>query len=92
LGIKNKAVGSQYGAHQEVRPAPAQLVPGFVTHIANDGLNDQSGDRGGDPENGDLVYIRPQRLKDPAYISVLQGKSELDPEESKTHVPYLPEA
>ena len=39
-----------------------------------------------------FVWRGPEHLIDGAHIGKLQPKAELDSEESKDHIPYLPEA
>ena len=62
-------------------------MPGAVTEIANNGLYKQAGNGCCNPENGDVIELRAQRLEDAAHIGILQGKAELDTKKSKTHVP-----
>ena len=81
----------QHGTDQEVRPAPAQRRPGAVGQVAHDRLDDQPGQRGGDPQQRDLVHLRAEGLEDPADVRVLQCEAELDAQEPEAHVPDLPE-
>ena len=60
--------------------------------MANNGLDDQTGYGGRNPKYGDLTNIRTKCLKYATYIGQLERPAKLDPKESKTHVPYLPEA
>ena len=86
-----KRQGCQDGAEQEKRPPAAQAIPGAVAHVSDDRLHDQAGDRGRNPQDGQILDFRTQRLEDPADVGILQGEAKLDAEESKTHVPDLPE-
>jgi hypothetical protein len=54
------------------------------------GLNEKTCNRCRDPQYGYIVDFCTESLKDTAHIAVLKGKSELDAQKAKTHVPYLP--
>jgi hypothetical protein len=58
--------------------------------MADDGLNDQAGDGCGDPEDGDILNPRTERLKNTAHIGILEGEAKLNAEKPETHVPDLP--
>jgi hypothetical protein len=59
--------------------------------MSNNRLHDQPGERGGDPEDGNVINPGTQGLENPGNIRVLQSKPELYAQESKAHVPNLPE-
>ena len=54
--------------------------------MSDDGLDDQTGQRGDDPEIAQLVYICTEVGQDAACISVLQAKSHLDAHEPHAEV------
>ena len=58
---------------------------------ADERLHQQPRNRPRDPQDRQLVDRRAQCLEDAADICVLQGKTKLDPQEAKAHVPDLPE-
>ena len=66
-------------------------MPRAVTEVADDGLHDEASERSGNPQQGNVVLRRAERLEDAGHVAALQGKAELDAEESETHVPDFPE-
>lgn len=57
--------------------------------MPDDGLNNQTGNRSGDPKDGNFIHFRTQGFKNPAYIGILQRKPKLNTQKPKTHVPDL---
>src|SRR5262249_20454497 len=84
--------GGERGGGEEGRPAPAEGVPRGIAHVADDGLHEQAGERGGEPQHGDLVRVGAEVLVDGAHVGHLQRPAELDAQEAEGHVPDLPEA
>ncbi len=92
IGHEQEREGAENGADEEVRPAAAERAPGAVAHVADDGLDDEAGERRGEPEHGNLVRARAEVLVDGTHVGHLQTPAELDAEEAEAHVPDLPEA
>ena len=59
--------------------------------MTDDRLHDQSGQGSGQPQYGNLICARAQVFVDGAHVGHLQSPAELDAEETKAHVPDLPE-
>ena len=78
-------------AREEVGAAATERTPGTVAGMADDGLDDQSGKRRGEPENRNLIGFGAEIFVDGAHVGHLQAPSKLDAEEAKTHIPDLPE-
>jgi hypothetical protein len=53
----------QHRAREEVGTAPAQSGPGAIRQVADDGLNEQAGQRRRDPQPGHLVHLAPSVWK-----------------------------
>ena len=84
--------GGEDGAHEKIRPAAAERTPRAVARVADERLDDETAERRGKPEDGQLVRRGAEHLVDGAHVGQLQRPPELDAEEAKAHVPYLPEA
>ena len=92
VGHEEEHERTQDRAGEEVRAAAAEAAPGVVAGVADDGLDEQAGQRRGEPQNRNLVGARAQVLIDGAHVGHLQAPAELDAEEAEAHVPDLPEA
>ena len=57
--------------------------------MADERLDDETGERGGEPQDGDLVGARAKILVNGAHVRHLQVPAELDSEEAEAHVPDL---
>jgi hypothetical protein len=55
--------------------------------MPDDRLDEQPGDRRRDPQQGELVDIRAERLEDAAGVDVLQAPDDLHAEQAEAHVP-----
>ncbi len=77
----------QHRAGQEIGAAPAQTAPGPVRIMADDRLDEQPGQRGGDPQQREVVDALAQRLEDATHVRVLQREADLDAEEAEADVP-----
>ena len=55
--------------------------------MPDDRLDKQPGQGGRNPQDGEIVDLGTEGLKDPADIAVLEGKADLDAEEAHAHVP-----
>ncbi len=91
VGHQYQRQAGQQGSSQEVGTPAAQPVPGAVAEIADDGLHHHPGDGGHKPEPAKMLDIGAEGQQDPGCIPVLEGETELDPEESDTHVKNLSE-
>ena len=76
---------------EKIGAASAERTPGSVAHVTDNGLDNQSGERRGQPEQREGAFTCPQILIDGGHIPHLQSPAKLDPEKSETHVPDLPE-
>jgi hypothetical protein len=54
--------------------------------MADDRLDQQSGDRRRDPQDRQLVDVRAERLEDAAGVDVLQAPDDLHAEQATAHV------
>ena len=54
--------------------------------IADDGLDQQAGQRGGNPQRRQIIERGAERLEDTAHIRILQRKADLDAEKAKTDI------
>src|SRR5690606_19520283 len=68
-----------------------QPVPCTVAVMADNGLNDHTYHRCGQPEPRQLFDLGAVVSEYTTCVAVLQGKSQLDAHEPEAHVPYLPE-
>ena len=78
-------------ADQEIRAAPPHTIPRAIAEVADDGLDDETGQRCGDPEEGKLLGFGSEEGVDGRHVGHLQTPAELDSEEPEGHVPDLPE-
>ncbi len=81
--------GAQDGTSKEIWAAAAQRSPRAVTHVPNERLHQQAGERRGQPQDWDLVGMRTQVLIDGAHVGLLQTPAKLDAKETKAHVEDL---
>ena len=65
------------------RAAAAEAGPGAVGQIAHHGLHDQAGQRGGDPQQRDLVHVGAEGLEDAADVGVPRAKPNWMPRKPK---------
>ena len=79
------------GTSEDVGDSAAQPGPGSVGEDADDGLDDQSGQRCGQPEIAQVAQVRAQRLQNARRIGVLERVSDLYAQESEAEIPDLPE-
>src|SRR5690606_32948671 len=56
IGHDEQSNGRKNGAYQEIRSASSEAGPGAVAEISHNWLYHQAGDRGGDPENGNIGH------------------------------------
>jgi len=62
-------------------------VPGAIAEVANDGLDDEAGDGGGEPKEGKGRFGSAEVFVDRAHVAHLEAPSELDAKEAERHVP-----
>ncbi len=62
-------------------------MPGAIAEVANDGLDDQASDRGGEPEEGEGGFGSAEVFVDLAHVAHLEAPTELDTKEAERHVP-----
>ena len=55
--------------------------------MADDRLDEQAGQRRGDPQRGQIVEAGAKRLEDARHVRVLQREADLDAEEAERNVP-----
>jgi len=55
--------------------------------MADHRLDEQPGQRRGDPEKGEILFGRAHRLEDPADIGILQRKADLNAEKAERGIP-----
>ena len=91
LGHEKQRHRSEQGPHQEIGAAAAERRPGAVRPISNNGLNQQTGHRGREPEHGNFIGFRSEGFVNGTHVGHLEGPAKLDPQKAKTHVPNLPE-
>ena len=91
VAISTKIRNTPAYTKQEIATSTAKAIAGLIAHIANNRLDQQVGDGNGNLEDRNFLNGPTSDLKGAADIGVLQGKSELDAEEAKTEIPYLPE-
>ena len=77
----------QHRAGQEIGSPAAKAAPGPVRIMADDRLDEQPGQRGGDPQQRQIVNLDAQRLEDTAHVRILQREADLDAEEAEADVP-----
>jgi len=87
VGHKHERDGAEDGADEEVRTAAAEWTPSAVAHRADERLDDQAGQRRGEPETRDLFVGCAEVLVDRTHVRHLQPPAELDAEEPEVHVP-----
>ena len=90
--MANKASDARIAPNQEIRTASPERSPGAVAHVSDDWLNDQSGQRRGQPKKRKLAFVSAKIFVDGGHVPHLQAPAELDAKKSETHVPDLPEA
>ena len=78
-------------AHGEVGTPPPEPVPGAVAHAADDGLDEQSRHRPGEPEQRDFRRLCTELRVDRAHVCELEAEPELDAQEAEAHVKNLRE-
>src|SRR5262249_8326645 len=78
-------------AAEKVGSTTAQGVPGPVTGITNNRLNQQSREWRSQPQHCQLGFFGAEVLVNGAHVGHLQAPAKLDPEEAEAHVPDLPE-
>ena len=89
---KEQGQGTQDCPDQKERTTPSPpRMPRVVTQVPNDGLNNQARQWCGDPKHGNFILARAQGLEDARHVAALQGKTELDAQKPKAHVPDFPE-
>src|SRR3546814_5091844 len=59
----------------------------MIAQMPDDRLDDQSGDRPRDPQQGQFGDVGAERLEDAARIGILQPPDDLDAEQRKAHAP-----
>ena len=87
IGHVDHGCRCQDRADQEIGPPSPQPPPGLVAEMPDDRLDQQPGQGRGDPQDREIVDLGTEGLEDPADIAVLEGKADLDTEESDAHVP-----
>ena len=92
VGHHEQRQSGQHRACQEIGTAAAQPAPGAIRIMADDRLDQQPGQRGCDPECGEIVERFSERLKDAAHIRILQREADLDAEETEADIPQPPES
>ena len=92
IGHAEKRKRREQRTGEEIGPAPAEAAPGAVAIMADHRLHQQAGQRRGDPQQGEIVEIFPQRLEDARHVGVLQREADLDAEEAEADIPQPPEA
>ena len=74
-------------ATEEIGAAAAQPAePGTVGQMPDDRLDEQAGQRRGDPQYRQVVEARSERLEDAAHVRVLEGEADLNAEKSERDV------
>ena len=91
IGHGNKGKAGENCTDEEIGSAATEEGPGAVAVITDQGLDDQTGEGGGEPKEGNGAFLGAEVLVDGAHIRHLEAPAELDPEEPETHVPDLPE-
>ncbi len=91
FGISKSISRGNDGAGEEVGPTPAEACPGAVAGLADERLDEQAGERGGEPQDGNLVRRCAEILIDGAHVGELQRPAKLDAQEAEVHVPDLRE-
>ena len=67
-------------------------VPSVIAQMANDGLHNQSRQRGCNPQQWDFILARTECLKYARHVASLEGKSKLNPQKAEAHVPDFPKS
>ncbi len=60
--------------------------------MADDRLDEQAGERRGDPERGQRFEFGAERLEDAAHIGILQREADLDSQKAEADVPQAAKA
>jgi hypothetical protein len=85
---KEEREGGEDGSDKKVGSAPAEdRVPGAVAEVADDGLNDEASDGGGEPEERESRFGSAEVFVDRAHVAHLEAPTELDAKEAERHVP-----
>ncbi|XWK65422.1 hypothetical protein RBB80_17055 [Tunturiibacter gelidiferens] len=92
VGHEEEHEGAEDGSDEKVGAAAAEWAPGVVAGVADDGLDEQAGEWGGEPQDGDLIGAGSEVLVDGTHVGHLEAPSELNAEEAEAHIPDLPEA
>jgi len=95
--MERAGVGKEYHhqhgddcAHQKIWLAAAHAGPCAVRPLSDEGLDYHAHQRGKDPEEAELVGIRPECCEYAAYVGALERISYLDAEEPEAQVPHVP--
>ena len=88
---ENQRQRTRQSAPQQIRPTAAEAAPGVIAHVADDWLDEQAGERRGEPEQRDLIRLGAKIFINGAHVRHLQAPAELDAEKAEAHVPDLPE-
>ena len=82
--------GGNDGSAEDVGNPAAESRPGAVGEHSHDRLDDESGNRGCEPEIAEMAEVSSERLENAGCVGILQGISNLHSEESEAEIPYLP--
>ena len=91
LGMRSSIAELRMAADEEVWAAAAETSPRSVAGVANEGLDDEAAQGGGEPEQREAIRRGSEDFIDGAHVGQLQAEAELDAEKAEGHVPDLPE-
>lgn len=84
---ENQSGGGGEGTAEKKRATATEAAPSPVAVIADDRLEDETGEGSCEPEEGEFVFFRTEVLVDRTHVCHLEGPTELDAEEAEAHVP-----
>ncbi len=87
-GHKEEGEGGEDGSDEEVGASPTEdRVPSAVAEVADNGLDNQASDGGGEPEEGESRFGSAEVFINRAHVTHLEAPTELDAKEAERHIP-----
>src|SRR3546814_10993497 len=87
MGHQDQRERRQRPARDQKGPALAVARARMIAQMPDDRLDDQSGDRPRDPQQGQFGDVGAERLEDAARIGIMQPPDDLDAEPPKANAP-----
>ena len=90
FGMAMSAQAANTAPTRKYGPPPAETRPGAVRVVADQRLDDQSGDGAGQPQQRNAIETGAEILEDARGIGLRQRESELDAERAQADLADLP--